>query len=84
MYANAKDITSFDSFGDEHIPKNHYKQNIITNIYIIQAYDSIMSGCFCIAFIDFMLKGKSLSEHTNLFYPIEYKKNDRIILKYFQ
>ena len=43
-----------------------------------------MSGYFCIAFIDFMLKGKSLSEHTNLFYPIEYKKNDRIILKYFQ
>ena len=28
--------------------------NIITNIYRIQAYDSIMIG-----FIDFMLKGKS-------------------------
>ena len=29
-----------------------------TNIYRIQAYDSIMSGYFCIGFIDFMLKGK--------------------------
>ena len=31
-----------------------------------------------------MLKGKSLLEHTNLFFPNEYKKNDKIILKYFQ
>ena len=38
----------------------------------------------CIRFIDFMLKGKSLLEYTNLFSSTEYKKNDRIILKYFQ
>ena len=35
----------------------------------MQAYDWIMSGYFCIAFIDFMIKGKSLLEYTNLFYP---------------
>ena len=29
-----------------------------------------------------MLKGKSLLEYTNLFPPNEYKKNDKIILKY--
>ena len=43
-----------------------------------------MCGYFCIVFIDFILKGKSLLEYTNLFSPNEYKKNDKIILKYFQ
>ena len=38
---------------------------------------------FCIGFIDFMVKGKSILENTNLFFPKEYKKNDKIILKYF-
>ena len=59
-------------------------KNITTNIYRIQAYDSIICGYFCIGFVDFMLKSKSLLEHTNLFSPNEYKKNDKIILKYFQ
>ena len=31
-----------------------------------------------------MLKGKSLFEYTNVFSPNEYKKNDKIILTYFQ
>ena len=31
-----------------------------------------------------MLKGKSMLEYTNLFSPNKYKKNDIIILKYFQ
>ena len=38
-----------------------------------------MCGYFCIGFVDFMLKGKSLLEYTNLFSPNEYKKNDKII-----
>ena len=59
-------------------------KNIITNIYRIQEFDSIMCGYFCIGFIDFMLKGKSLLEFTNLFSPYDYEKNDKIILKYFQ
>ena len=50
------------------------------NIYRIQAYDSIMCGYFCIGFIDFMLKGKSLLDYTNLFSPNDYEKNDKIIL----
>ena len=32
-----------------------------------------MGGYFRIAFIDFMLKRKSLLEYTNLFSPEEYK-----------
>ena len=30
---------------------------------------------FCIRFIDFMLKSKSLFDYTNLFYPNDYQKN---------
>ena len=40
-----------------------------------------MCGYFCIGFIDFMLKGKSLIDCINLFFPNEYKKNDKIKLK---
>ena len=43
-----------------------------------------MCRYFCIGFIDFMLKSKSLLEYTNLFSPNKYKKDDKIILKYFQ
>ena len=50
----------------------------------MQAFDSVMCGYFCIGFIDFMLKGNSLLEHTNLFSCNDNEKNDTIILKYFQ
>ena len=87
MYENGNNIIYFDSFGVEYIPKDIKKfignKNIITNIYRIQSYDSIMCGYFCIGFIDFMLKGKSLLDYTNLFSPNDYEKNDKIILKYF-
>ena len=43
----------------------------ITNVYRIQAYNSVMCGYFCIEFIDFILKGKSLLEYTNVFSPSE-------------
>ena len=43
-----------------------------------------MCGYFCIKFIDFMLKGISLLDYTNLFCLNEYENNDKIILKYFQ
>ena len=59
-------------------------KNITKNSYRIQAYDSLICGYFCIGLIDFMLKGKSWLEYTNLFCPSEYKKNKKIILKYFK
>ena len=43
-----------------------------------------MCGYFCIGFFDFMIKGKSLLEYTNLVSTDDYKKNDKIKLKYFQ
>ena len=103
LYVHNDDVTYFDSFGVEHIPKeikafiNHsssfvlcptlrdasQNKNIKTNIFRIQAYDSIMCGYFCIGFIDFMLAGKTLTEFTNLFSPNNFKKNNDIILNYF-
>ena len=87
MYVNNKIITYFYSFGVELILRKIMKfiarKKIITNIYRIQAYDSIMCGYFCIGFINFMFNGKSLRDYTNLFSPNDLKKNDNIILKYF-
>ena len=65
------DVIYFDSFRVEHISKEIKRfignKNIIKNIYRIQARDSSMRACFCIGFIDFILKGKSLLDYTNLF-----------------
>ena len=95
MYINNNDVTYFDSFGVEHIRKEikifisrpsssaSHNKNIITNIFRIEAYDSITRGYFCIGFIDFMLKGNTLTEYTNLLRSNNFKKNDDIILNYF-
>ena len=39
-----------------------------------------MCGYFSMEFINFILKGKSLSEYTDLFSPNDYEKNDKLIL----
>ena len=71
---NNNNVIYSDSFGVEHVPKeiravinNNNNNNIITNIFRIQAYDSIMCGYFYIGFINFMLAEKILTEYTNLF-----------------
>ena len=78
-------VTYFDSFGVDHIPKEIKisidKYIVVTNIFRIKAYDSVMCGYFCFGFIDFMLAGKTLAD-LNLFSPNNFKKND-ITLKYF-
>ena len=87
LYVNNKTFTYFDSFGIEHIPKEVQKfignRSIVTNIYRMQNYDSIMCGYSCIGFINYMFKGKSLTDYTNLFSSNNFKKNDDIILNYF-
>ena len=73
LYVQNNDVTYFDSSGVEHISKEIKtfitNKNIKTNIFRIQAYDSIMCRYFCIGLIDFMLPGKTLTELTNLFSP---------------
>ena len=84
LYVKNNDITYFYSFDVEHIPKEikafinrssssaSQNRNIKTNIFRIQAYHSIMCGYFCIGFINFMFKGKTLTEFTNLFSPHDF------------
>ena len=50
----------------------------------MQENNSIICGYFCIAFIDFMLGGKKLTDYTNLFSPYDFRKSDSIILSYFK
>ena len=87
LYVKNNDITYFDSFGVEHIPKEIKafikNKNVKTNIFRIQVYGSIMCGYFCIRLINFMLKGKSLTEYANVFSPNDFEKNDDTILNYF-
>ena len=72
----------FDSFDIEHVPKEIKRfirhKNIKTNIFRIQADNSIMCGYFYIGFT-----GRSLIDFTRLFSPYDFKKNDKIILDYF-
>ena len=84
---NSNNITYFDSFGVEHIPEEIKafigNKNINTNIFRIQANDSIMCGYFCIGSINYMLNGKTFTEYTYFFSSNDFKKNDDIILNYF-
>ena len=59
-------------------------KEIKASIYRVQAYDSIMCGYYCIEFINYMLKGKTLLDYTNLFSPNDFKKNVQIIKRIFK
>ena len=73
LYVVNDNVTYFDSFGVEHIPKEILKiidnKVIKANIFRIQAYDLIMCGYFCNGFIDFMFAGKTLTDFINPFSP---------------
>ena len=99
LFVKTNEVIYFDSFGIEHIPKEINKfirskklgsavgnnnKKIKANIFRIQAYDSIMCGYFCIEFINYKLKGKTLLDYTNLFSPNDFKKNDRTIKRIFK
>ena len=96
LFVKPKYTVYFDSFGIVHSPKEINKfirskelgsavnNDIKSNIFRIQSYDSIMCGYLCIEFINYMLKGKTLLDYTNLFYPNDFKKNDQIIKRIFK
>ena len=51
LYVNAENITYFDSFEVEHVPKeirNFIRNENITIIYRMQTYNSVMCGYFII------------------------------------
>ena len=88
LFVKPKYTVYFDNFGIEHIPKeiNKFIGNnyIKSNIFRIQAYDSIMCGYFCMEFINYMLKSKTFLDYTNLFSPNDFKKNDQVIKRIFK
>ena len=88
LYAKNIEVIYFDSSGVEHVPQEIKRfighRDIKTNIFRIQAYNSIMCGYFCIGFIDFMFSKKTLINFTSLFSPYGFEKNDKIILDYFK
>ena len=88
LYVNTNKLIYFDSFGIEHIPKEINKfignKDIDASIFRLQAYDSIMCGHYCIELINYMFKGKTLLDYTNLFSPNDFKKNDQVIKKYLK
>ena len=77
MYVLNNNFTYFDSFGVEYIPKEVKKlidkSTVVTNIFRIQAYHSIICGYFSIRFSDFMLKGKSSTDFTDLYWLYNFK-----------
>ena len=85
LFVKANEVIYFDSFGVENIPKeiNKFIGNK-ASIFRIQAYDSIMCEYFCIEFINYMLKDKTLLDYTNLFSPNDFKKNDQVIKRIFK
>ena len=84
LHVSNETLTYCNCFGVEHIQKEIKKffdnKNIATNIFRMQAYNSVMFGYFCIGFIDFMFNGNSLTDFTNIFSPTDFKRNDEIIL----
>ena len=71
LFTHINDVTYFDSFRVEHIPKEikafiYRSLFMTTNIFRLQAYVLIRCGYFCIGFIDFMLSGKTLTDNINL------------------
>ena len=75
LYVSNNDVIYFDSFGVQHIPPEmrHFlgNKNIKTDIYRIQANNSILYRYFSIRFIDFMLVSKTLIDCSSFFSPYD-------------
>ena len=88
LFINKNTAVYFDSFGIEYIPRevlSKIKDKSITqNIFRIQDNEPVMCGFYCMAFIEYMLAGKTLLDYTNLFSLNDYKKNGKIIYKDFK
>ena len=88
LYVLSNNVDCFVSFGVQPILKENIAFidifTIVTNIFRIQAYDSVMGEYFYIGFINSMLKSKNLFDFTNLFSPKKFLKNDIIVLSYFK
>ena len=76
---NNNDVTYFDSFGVEHIPKEikiliNCSLSIATNIFRIEAYDSIMWDIFVLDLLILCLQEKPLLNLLVFFHQTTLKK----------
>ena len=88
LFTHKNGALYFDSFVIECIPLELLNKNknksINHNIFRIQDNDSIICEFYCIAFIEYIPAGKTFLDYTNLFSLNDYKKNEKIIYKYFK
>ena len=89
LFIDRNTVVHFDSFRIEYIPQEvliKIKKKIIThNRFRIPEDESVMCGFYCIAFIEYVLAGKSLLGYINLFSANDYKKNCKVVIyKYFK
>ena len=85
LFVKPKYTVYFDSFGVEHISKEIMIIKTLKEIYL--DYKHMIQLCvvlFCIEFINYMFKGKTLFEYTNLFSLNNFKKNDQFIKSIFK
>ena len=79
LFCRKTEIAYCDGFSVEHVTEEIRgfiaNKNIKSNIFRVQARNSIMCGFFCIGFINFMLASKKLTYFTNLFSPYDFEKN---------
>ena len=59
-------------------------KSIIHNIVAIQDNDSVICELYCITVIEYMFAAKTLLNYTNLFSLNDYRKNDKVVYKYFK
>ena len=87
LFTDRNTAVYFDSFGIEYIPQellNKIRDKSIThNIFRIQDSESIMCKFYCTTFIEYILAGKT-NLLINLLSRNNYKKNNKIIYKYFK
>ena len=87
LFCRKTEIVYFDSFtveNPEEIKEFIGNKNIKTNIFRVQASNSIRCGYFCIGFIDFMFENKKLTDFTSFFSSYDFEKNGSIILSYLK
>ena len=83
LFIDRNTTIDFDSFRFEHILQevwNKSQRQVNHSQHIrIHSDNFIMCGLYCIAFVKYMIAGKTLLEYMNLFSPNDYEKNDKII-----
>ena len=69
LFIDRNTVVYSDFFGTEYVPQEVLSKirdkSITHNIFKIQDDESLLCGFHCIAFIEYMLAGKTLLHYTN-------------------